>query len=164
MIKSLFVIAIPTALFLSAGQEEKNQTHQQTAADRDAITRTALDYAQSWYEGNPARMERALHPDLAKRVLKPNPPSAKGKIDHMSALTLIQGVRRGHGTKVPTDRRRTDVTILDVYGNAASVKLEMHDWIDYMHMSKMDGRWVIVNVLWELTPQAKTKRGIPNDL
>ena len=51
-----------------------------------------------------------------------------------------------------------------MYGNAASVKLEMHDWIDYMHMSKMDGRWVIVNVLWELTPEAKTKRGIPTDL
>jgi hypothetical protein len=28
----------------------------------------------------------------------------------------------------------------------------MADWIDYMHMAKVDGRWVIVNVLWERKP------------
>jgi hypothetical protein len=32
------------------------------------------------------------------------------------------------------------------------VKAEMADWIDYMHMAKVDGRWVIVNVLWETKP------------
>jgi hypothetical protein len=26
----------------------------------------------------------------------------------------------------------------------------MADWIDYLHLAKVDGRWVIVNVLWEL--------------
>jgi hypothetical protein len=26
----------------------------------------------------------------------------------------------------------------------------MADWIDYIHIAKVDGRWVIVNVLWEL--------------
>jgi hypothetical protein len=25
--------------------------------------------------------------------------------------------------------------------------------VDYMHMTKFNGRWVIVNVLWELKPQ-----------
>ena len=34
-------------------------------ADREAIKATALDYIEGWYEGNPERMERALHPDLA---------------------------------------------------------------------------------------------------
>jgi hypothetical protein len=28
----------------------------------------------------------------------------------------------------------------------------MADWIDYMHMAKVDGRWLIVNVLWERKP------------
>ena len=73
-------------------------------------------------------------------------------------------MRKGGGTTTPAETRRTDVTVLDVYGNAASVKLEMHDWIDYLHMSKMGGRWVIVNVLWEFTPEAKKKYGIPEEL
>jgi len=72
--------------------------------------------------------------------------------------------REAHGTKTPTDQRRTDVKILDVCGNAASVKLEMHDWVDYMHMTTIGGRWMIVNVPWEFTPEAKKRYGIPEKL
>ena len=133
-------------------------------SDLEAIKQTALDYGQGWYEGNAERMERALHPDLAKRALMPDPRTGKGKIDHISAMGLVQATRKGMGAKTPTDQRRTHVTVLDVSGNAASVKLEMHDWVDYMHMSKIGGRWVIVNVLWEFTPEAKKKRGIPREL
>ena len=133
-------------------------------SEEAAIKKTALDYGQGWYEGNAERIERALHPDLAKRVLVPDPRSGKGKIDHMSALSLIQATRKGGGTKIPTDKRRTEVTILDVDGNAASVKLVMHDWIDYMHMSKIGERWAIVNVLWEFTPEARKKYGMPEEL
>jgi hypothetical protein len=133
-------------------------------ADREAITQTALDYGQGWYEGSGERMERALHPDLAKRALMPDPRSGKGKIDHMSAMSLVQATRKGWGAKTPTDQRRTEVTILDVYGNAACVKLQMHDWIDYMHMTKVGGEWKIVNVLWEFTPEAKKKYGFPEEL
>ncbi|HEX6315687.1 MAG TPA: nuclear transport factor 2 family protein, partial [Gemmatimonadaceae bacterium] len=39
----------------------------QTAADSAAIRAAALDYIEGWYEGNAERMERALHPELAKR-------------------------------------------------------------------------------------------------
>jgi hypothetical protein len=37
------------------------------AADRDAVVRAALDYFEGWFDGDAARMERALHPDRAKR-------------------------------------------------------------------------------------------------
>ena len=45
----------------------------QTPADTQAIKQTALDYIQDWYEGNAERMERALHPELAKRIVGSNP-------------------------------------------------------------------------------------------
>ena len=38
----------------------------QSAADTAAIKATALDYVEGWFEGNAERMERALHPVLAK--------------------------------------------------------------------------------------------------
>jgi hypothetical protein len=28
----------------------------------------------------------------------------------------------------------------------------MRDWVDYMHIGKMNGKWVIINVLWEMKP------------
>ncbi|HEY4648379.1 MAG TPA: nuclear transport factor 2 family protein, partial [Gemmatimonadales bacterium] len=41
----------------------------QTAADTAGIRATALDYIDGWYSNNPIRMERALHPHLAKRLV-----------------------------------------------------------------------------------------------
>jgi len=33
-------------------------------------SKTALDYTEGWYAGDAARMERALHPELAKRMYR----------------------------------------------------------------------------------------------
>jgi len=132
-------------------------TFAQTAtsdADKAAITATALDYIEGWYEGNAERMERALHPDLAKRIVHTNA-EGRSSLGQMSALSLIQGVKRGGGKDTPKEKQQKDVTILDVYGNTASVKIVASDWVDYLHIAKSNGRWVIVNVLWELKPKAK---------
>jgi hypothetical protein len=122
--------------------------------DKAAITATALDYIEGWYEGNAERMERALHPDLAKRIVRTNE-KGQSMLSQMSAMGLVQGVKRGGGKDTPKERQQKDVTILDVYENAASVKVVASDWIDYLHLAKFNGRWVIVNVLWELKPQKK---------
>jgi hypothetical protein len=45
----------------------------QSAADSAAIRQPALDYIEGWYEADAERMERALHPDLAKRIVRTNP-------------------------------------------------------------------------------------------
>jgi putative lumazine-binding protein len=123
-------------------------------AERAAITQTALDYVEGWYEGNADRMERALHPELAKRIVRTSP-EGRSRLDQMGAMALVQGVKRGGGKDIPKEKQQKDVIILDVFGNAASVKAIMSDWIDYMHMARYNGRWVIVNVLWELKPQKK---------
>ena len=123
-----------------------------TDADREAITQTALDYVEGWYEGNAERMERALHPDLAKRVVFRDD-KGRSRLDQMSAMGLVQAVKRGGGKDTPKEKQQKDITILDVFENAASVKAVMSGWIDYLHMAKVGGRWVIINVLWELKPR-----------
>src|ERR1044071_8747549 len=125
----------------------------QTAADSSAIKATALDYIEGWYEGSAERMERALHPELAKRIVRTNPQNNQSRLDQMSAMSLVLGTRRGGGKDTPKERQQKDVTVLDVYENAASVKIVASEWIDYLHMAKFNGRWVIVNVLWELKPK-----------
>ena len=127
----------------------------QTPADAAAIKQTALDYIEGYYEGNAERMEKALHPDLAKRIVRTNPQNGKSALGQMSAMTLVQVTRAGGGKDTPKDKQQKDVTILDVFENAASVKIVASDWIDYLHMAKFNGHWVIVNVLWELKPVKK---------
>lgn len=130
------------------------QTMPVSDTDRAAIKQTALDYIEGWYEGDAERMERALHPDLAKRIVRVNPDNKKfNRLDQMSAMGLVQNTRRGGGKQTPKEKQLKEVTILDVFENAASVKIVASDWIDYLHVAKFNGRWVIVNVLWELKPQ-----------
>ena len=122
------------------------------SANEAAIKQAALDYIEGWYEGNAERMERALHPELAKRIVRSNQ-QGNSRLDQMGAMTLVQGTKRGGGKNTPKEKQLKEVTILDVYENAASVKIVASDWIDYLHMAKFNGQWVIVNVLWELKPQ-----------
>lgn len=125
-----------------------------------ALRATALDYIEGWYEGDAARMERALHPDLAKRIVQVGP-EGRGRVEHMGALALVQGTRAGWGKRTPKDKQQKDVTVLDVFENAAVVKVVAHEWVDYLQLGRVNGRWVIVNVLWELKPEAKAQRTKP---
>ena len=127
----------------------------QQDTDGAALTRMALDYIEGYYDGDPARMERSLHPDLAKRIVIANADASGDRLREMSALALVQATRHD---PTPENDRRTDVTILDRFENAASLRVDAKDWIDYMHAAKWNGRWVIVNVLWELRPEAQTAR------
>jgi nitrous oxidase accessory protein NosD len=124
----------------------------QSAADSAAIRATALDYVEGWYEGNAARMSRAVHPELVKRIVVSDTATKRSVIQTMGATALVNGARHGWGKETPSDRRQKDVTVLDIFGNAATVKAVMADWIDYLQIAKVDGRWVIVNVLWERKP------------
>lgn len=125
-------------------------------ATRHAIRATALDYIEGWYDGDVVRMERALHPELAKRVVMPTP-NGQARLDHMGATQLVAFTRAAYGRQTPKDKQQKDVQILDVFGNAATVKITATDWVDYLHLSRMDGKWVIVNVLWEMKPTSRTR-------
>ena len=124
----------------------------QTAADSAAIRATALDYIEGWYAGDGPRMERALHPELAKRIVQTND-RGRSVLGQQSAMTLVTNTRNGGGKETPPAEQRKDVRILDIYQNVASVRVDASGWIDYMHVAKWNGQWKIVNVLWELYPR-----------
>ena len=123
----------------------------QSSADSAGIRQTALDYIQGWYTGDGPRMERALHPELAKRIVRSDS-LGRYRLDTQSAMTLVQNTRTGGGKDTPAADRHDDVRILDIYRNAASVRIDASYWVDYLQIAKWRGRWVIVNVLWELKP------------
>ena len=144
--KQKLTFAICVMLFAVVSNANAQSTNEA------AIKQAALDYIEGWYEGNAERMERALHPELAKRIVRTNQ-QGNSRLDQMSAMTLVQFTKRGGGKNTPKEKQIKEVTILDVYENAASVKVVASEWIDYLHVAKFNGQWVIVNVLWELKPQ-----------
>ena len=121
----------------------------QTAEDSSGIRAAALDYIEGWYSGNGDRMARALHPELAKRIMYTDT-AGNTWIRDMGATELVRGTRSGGGSRTPAAQQRKDVRILDVFQNAASVRVDASTWIDYLHLVKWRGQWVILNVLWEV--------------
>jgi len=126
---------------------------QEPSNEEAAIRKPALDYIEGWYEGDAARMESALHPELAKRMIFTDPKTGHSQFNHMGAMQLVQNTRRGGGNKTPKDQQTKDITILDHYNNAAVVKIVASGWIDYLEEAKFNGEWKIINVLWELKPR-----------
>jgi hypothetical protein len=147
------ILSILAILSITAGTAA-SQPSKKRLPDPDvvAIKAAALDYIEGWYEGSVDRMTRAVHPELVKRIVHTDDKGIS-RIDQMGASRLIFHVRQGGGTKTPKDKQLKVVTILDRFQNAAAVKVVAADFVDYLHLARVDGRWVIVNVLWELKPQ-----------
>src|SRR5262249_19649022 len=121
------------------GRAQESSPAANRSADAAAIKQVALDYAEGWYDGDAERMQMALHPELAKRMVRTDPRTQKSRLDQMGATTLVQATRAGGGKNTPPDKRQKDVVVLDQFENAASVKVVMADWIDYLHLAKFNG-------------------------
>lgn len=148
-------ITLLLAIFLIACAIQIGAQTSVSETDKAAIRQTALDYIEGWYAGDATRMERSLHPELAKRNVQTNTQNGKSTLEQIGAMTLVQGTKAGGAKWVPKEKQQKDIIILDVYENAASVKIAAAVMIDYLHMVKWNGRWVIINALWELKPKDK---------
>ena len=128
--------------------------HAQTDADREAVRQAALDYVEGIYNVEPSRIERSVHPKLAK--LGFYRPSAEDSYRPGSTMTFekLVEVAKNYNKegKLPKDAPK-EVTLLDVLDQTATVKLVAEWGVDYMHLAKFDGKWMIVNVLWQSSPK-----------
>lgn len=116
---------------------------QDIEKEKVAVKQAALDYLEGWFEGNAERMDRALHEELGKRNF------SNGKLTHLTKKQMVEYTQKGGGKRVPVEKRGINVTILDIYRNAASVKTECLLFVDYLHLIKVEDQWKIINVLWE---------------
>jgi hypothetical protein len=147
--KRLFLLALITlslAPFCSA--------QAQTDADREAVRQAALDYVEGIYNVEPSRIERSVHPKLAK--LGFYRPPADDAYRPGSAMTFERLVEIAKNYNKEGKLRKDapkEVTVLDLLDQTASVKLVAEWGVDYMHLAKFDGKWMIVNVLWQSPPK-----------
>jgi len=117
--------------------------------DEVLIGQTVNNYIEAWYEQDAEKGLTSLHPDLVKRIMQTDPDSGDNFLELMSAEKLADRWRSGDGKKTPKEDQRKDIAILDIFRKMAAAKLETATWVDYMQLAKYDGKWLIINILWE---------------
>ncbi|MEM6841158.1 MAG: nuclear transport factor 2 family protein [Bacteroidota bacterium] len=122
----------------------------QTQKDSLAIKQVALDYIESQHNVKPEQFERAAHPRMVKRTFWTDKTTGKEYLRETftDAMILLAETYNRDGNQFPANPKK-EVIILDIYDKTASVKLIADDWIDYMHIVKLNGKWQLVNVLWQ---------------
>jgi len=133
----------------------------QSDVDRAAVKQAAMDYIEAVYNVNPAQVERSVHPDLVKRGFYAKPGEAVYSPNAMTFTQLVNLAKtynaKGH---IPKDAPK-EVVVFDVADMTASVKVTAVWGIDYMHLGKYDGKWKIINIIWQSPPpQRGAAKGI----
>jgi len=123
------------------------------SADEEAIKETALNYIEGWYSADTARMARALSPDLAKRGILLNSRTNELVLAPATYEQMLQWVGQKPNELESDPDKPMEVVIIEVGKYIAMVKTITPDFIDYLHMGKMDGEWKIYNAIWERPPQ-----------
>ncbi len=141
ILAALFACALPLAALA------------QTDAEREAVRQAVLDYVEGVYNVDASRIERSVHPDMAKRgfFVKKGEAAYSAHVMTFAQLVELAKTYNKEG-RVPKDAPK-QIEIYDVSDQTASVKLTAHWGIDYMHLAKYEGKWKIINVLWQSPPR-----------
>jgi hypothetical protein len=141
---AVLVTAILVAPAMPAAQKP-------ASADRDAVRQAALDYVEGIYNVQPERIERSVHPSLVKRGFYKKD-AASPYVD--MPMTYEQLVKLA-GSWNKDGKQNTsikEVAVLDVLDQTATAKVVASWGIDYMLLGKYDGKWKIVQILWQSHP------------
>ena len=145
MKKALLAVILCAAFIIPAPAQEEGASE----AEMKAIEKAAFDYVDGVLSGDAARVENALHPEVHKLFIMALP-SGREITSPTTRSVLIEGSAAGM-FNLPDEERVVKVKILDVYKNVATVRVDSPQYVDYIHIGKINGEWKVFNVLWAPT-------------
>ena len=129
--------------------------YAQTDTEKEAVRQAVLDYVEGVYEVAPERIERSVHPELVKRGFYIKKGESAYTFAPMTFAELVNLAKTYNKSgRVPKDAPK-EIVIFDVLDQTAAAKLTAVWGVDYFQLAKYDGKWKIVNILWQ-TPPPKT--------
>ena len=132
--------------------KSKATTTAQQPDDREAVKQAVLDYVEALYEADPTRIERSIHRDLFKLGFERDKDGTY-KQYRMTYQELYDLAARWNKTgRIPKNSKK-EIVVYDVADQTASAKLTAMWGIDYLHLAKFDGKWMITDILWQTPPR-----------
>ncbi|MFC0604501.1 histidine phosphatase family protein [Winogradskyella pulchriflava] len=138
-----FILALFLALSFTAVAQEQS--------DKAQIETTLNNYIDGFYEGDTLKLKAALKPRLYKFGYWKNKDS--GKYEYSSQMTydkaLAFALRVSEGNNKKSEDTFREVEIYDIGNHIASAKVMAYWGVDYILLSKEEGKWMIEQVIWE---------------
>jgi Putative lumazine-binding len=135
-------LALGFSVLFFFGLSTNAQNKETPDDDASAVRSTVTNYIEAYYAGNAAKMEQTLHPHYLKHMIHGDIP-----IREKTRAQMVAEIRKNGPADLPSAQKNEQVTVLDIVGDLASVKLVTPGWTDYMTLSKVDGAWKILSVV-----------------
>lgn len=123
----------------------------QELSDKAQIEATLNNYIDGFYQGDTTKLKLALKPRLYNfGYLKDKTTGAYKYYEHLNytnALKLAQRIKDTKKTRTETQMRR--VKVLEISNHIAAAKVTAAWGLDYVLLSKDNGKWMIEEVIWE---------------
>ena len=119
---------------------------------REAVKQAVLDYVEALYEADSSRIERSVHRDLFKLGFERDKDGTY-KPYRMTYQELYDLAGRWNKSgRIPKNSKK-EIVVFDVADQTASAKLTARWGIDYLHLAKFDGKWMITDILYQTPPR-----------
>ena len=128
-----------------------------SAQDKQQVEKACMNYIEGFYEGDTTKLIDAFKPTMYKIGYWKNKNTGvydfDGQMTYRQALDYAKDVKEKK--KYPKADAPKKVEVLDVGNTIASAKVTAWWGIDYILLSKQNGKWLIEQVLWEGPPESK---------
>lgn len=121
--------------------------------DEKAVRQAALDYVEGVYEVNPSKIERSIHADLVKRGFFVKKGETAYSPHSMTFAELVELSKNYNKKGNLAKDAPKEAIVYEVSDQTASAKVKAIWGIDYLHLAKYDGKWKIINILWQSPPK-----------
>ena len=147
---SLLLFPLP----LSAQAPRGTTSSPPSAADSAGVRAAVRDYVDAIYLADTTLVLRSVRPELAKRGYWIPRDKTTYSTEPMTFAELINTAKTWNpGRRRNPDSMVKEIQILDLLDQTASAKLTAQWGVDYFHLAKYEGRWMIVNILWQSSPR-----------
>ena len=119
-------------------------------SDDAAIRACILDYFEGWFDGDERRMDRALHPGLAKHSLDQGRTGSNG-LDLTTKDEMMEATKRGVGRTRDVPERNIRIEIAAISGNIASGIVHSAVYVEFVLLGRTAEGWRITGTLWRWT-------------
>jgi putative lumazine-binding protein len=115
--------------------------------DAAAIRGCIYDYFEGWFDGDPERMDRALHPGLTKHAIGQDRARSEA-LDVTTRDEMVEATGQGRGRLRDAPDRGIRIDIVGVSGDIANVIVHSAVYVEYVLLARTRDGWRITSTLW----------------